>query len=296
MRIGLLNLFKSLQSTNLKTMKEGTVTLLVDDGNTLTNKPMVPMVHFQSTKQMAAFPMDKNDYPPLLHHQASHPSFTHESSHCACFKRREMTFSHPCAASKKGTSTLVPQVDIIFVLERLVDWMRCLELCQFPEKKSAGLLSRILMDTIVNLSLSTISYRHLPVTRSKNPWMVPELRSDGCEIRKWSQNAPMKLWGEYRLQGGSTKIPSAKVCSMMIWLRERLELCHKCLIMKFCEYFGYWNSQIGISNYHCILNTTVWNFFQSSNVQLNMARGQHLDALTSDSHLLLLWHWWHHFP
>ena len=143
MRIGLLNVFKSLQSTNLKTMKEGIETLLIDDGNTLTNKPMVPMVHFQSTKQMAAFPMDKNDYPPLLHHQASHPSFTHESSHCACFKRREMTFSHPCAASKKGTSTLVPQVDIIFVkwkcqkhdkLERLAAWMRCLELCQFPQK------------------------------------------------------------------------------------------------------------------------------------------------------------------
>ena len=53
------------------------------------------------------------------------------------------------------------------------------------------------------------------------------------------QNAPMKLWGEYPLKGGSTKIPSAKVCSMMIWLRERLELCHKCLITKFCEYFGY---------------------------------------------------------
>lgn len=270
MRIGLLNLFKSLQSTNLKTMKEGIETLLIDDGNTLTNKPMVPMVHFQSTKQMAAFPMDKNDYPPLLHHQASHASLTHESSHCACFKRREMTFSHPCAASKKGTSTLVPQVDIIFVLERLVDWMRCLELCQFPEK-----IPQVFYLGYWWILLSTCWFRidNLPVTRSKNPWMVPELRSDGWEIRKWSQNAPMKLWGEYPLKGGSTKIPSAKVCSMMIWLRERLELCHKCLMTKFCEYFGYWNSQIGISNYHCILNTTAWNFFQLSNAQLNIARG-----------------------
>lgn len=155
MRIALLNVFKSLQSTNLKTMKEGIETLLIDDGNTLTNKPMVPMVHFQSTKQMAVFPMDKNDYPPLLHHQASHPSFTHESSHCACFKRREMTFSHPCAASKKGTSTLVPQVDIIFVkwkCQNMTNWSDWPPECAVwnsvnSHKNSAGIVSRMLMDT-----------------------------------------------------------------------------------------------------------------------------------------------------
>ena len=161
MRIGLLNVFKSLQSTNLKTMKEGIETLLIDDGNTLTNKPMVPMVHFQSTKQMAAFPMDKNDYPPLLHHQASHPSFTHESSHCACFKRREMTFSHPCAASKKGTSTLVPQVDIIFVkwkCQNMTNWSDWPPECAVwnsvnSHKNSAGIVSRMLMDTTRHVSL-----------------------------------------------------------------------------------------------------------------------------------------------
>lgn len=153
-----------------------------------------------STKMMAAFPMHKNDYPPLLHRQASHPS-----SHCACFKRREMTFSHPCAASKKGTSTLVPRVDIIFVkkwkCQNMTNWSEWSTECAAwnsvsSQKNSVGLVSLILMDTTLHVFLPAFipevqHYQPIPINYfvstltcdSVQKSLVPELRSDGLEIR-----------------------------------------------------------------------------------------------------------------